>query len=343
MLRIFAPSIFTIFALLTFIASAAAQFPIPGEVIDVIDGKTVLVAIPGGKVKVELQYIDVPEQGQELHDTVKEHLRTLVVGRSVEYRPKTLLPDRAIGRLTIRNVDVSQQMLRDGAAWHHPIEESGQEKSEYVIYASNEATAKLEKIGVWSVAGLRPAWELRAESMEKARREAEERDARTAANRHSRGTNPSLGNVGALANGYDPVTRTGYLGTSYLGVREVDRATEKEQRTAIDISYFYKQDIHNRRKGTFVISIVSLSKQWRFLTDNDLIILGDGNVVIGKPKRTASMEGNYFREKLAYQVSRSTMERIVNHDEIVMKLCGYVLQPSVGLKYILYNLLQVSK
>lgn len=338
-------SIFTsLLTIFTIVVSAAAQFPIPGEVVDVIDGKTVLLATPSGKVKVELQYIDVPEQGQELYDTVKEHLRNLVVGKSVEYRPKGLLRDRAIGQLTIRNVDMSQQMLRDGAAWHLPIEGSGQEKSEYVVYASNEATAKIEKIGVWSIAGLKPAWEVRAENRERERREAEGGDARTAANRNSRGANPSLGNVGALLNGYDPVTRTGYLGTSFMDVREADKAMEMEHRTAVDISYFYKQDLHNRRKGIFVISVISLSKNWRFLTDNDLIVIGDGrNVIIGKARRTASNEGDHLREKLTYQVSRSTMQRIVNNDQVMLKLGGYVMQPSPGFKYILYNLLQVSK
>jgi endonuclease YncB( thermonuclease family) len=63
-------SVFAFLAIFMFVASASAQLTIPGEVIDVIDGKTVLVAIPGGKVKVELQYIDVPDQGQQLSDTV---------------------------------------------------------------------------------------------------------------------------------------------------------------------------------------------------------------------------------------------------------------------------------
>ena len=151
MLRATSLTVITFFAILMFVASAAAQLTIPGEVVDVIDGKTVLVAIPGSKVKVELQYIDVPEQGQQLSDTVTAHLRSLVIGKSVEYRPQVLLKDRAIGRLTIKNIDISQQMLRDGAAWHKPIDSSGQERAEFDIYASTEAAAKQERIGVWSI------------------------------------------------------------------------------------------------------------------------------------------------------------------------------------------------
>ncbi len=350
MFRIFALTIFTSFTILTFIVAASAQRTIPGEVVDVIDGKTVLVAIPGGKVKVELQYIDVPDSSQQLSDTVKEHLRQLVVGKSVEYRPKSLLRDKAIGQLTIKNIDISQQMLRDGAAWHSPLEGSGQEKSEYVIYASTEAAAKQEKIGVWSIPGMKPAWERRAEKKDNSWQKeqyslAANRVAETAPNRKTNmptGANPSLGNVGALANGYDPVTGTGYLGTSFLGVTEFDKTIA--YKTAIDVSYYYKQDSNNKRKGTFVFSVISISKKWRFLERNNLILTGNGkDIVIGKAKRTSEKDGDDFSEKLVYAVNRSTLERVVNDDESQVKIGGYLIKPAPGLKYLLYNLLQVTQ
>ena len=42
-------TVFTFLAFFVFAASASAQLAIPGEVVDVIDGKTVLVAIPGSR------------------------------------------------------------------------------------------------------------------------------------------------------------------------------------------------------------------------------------------------------------------------------------------------------
>ena len=343
-------TVFTFLAFLVFAASASAQLAIPGEVVDVIDGKTVLVAIPGSKVKVELQYIDVPEQGQQLSDTVTAHLRSLVIGKSVEYRPKTLLKDRAVGRLMIKNIDVSQQMLRDGAAWHVPIQASGQGKAEYDIYASTEAAAKQEKIGVWSIPALKPVWERQIQKKDKAWQKEQSSFAATAfdgpvPSRSSSlpiGANPLLGNVGALANGYDPITGTGYLGTSFLGVTEIDKSSS--YRTSIDISYYYKQDAQNRRKGTFVVSVNSISKKWRFLERNNLIITGSGkDIIIGKAKRAAANDGDDYSEKLVYAVDRSTLERIVNDDESKVKIGGYFIQPAPGLKYLLYNLLQVTR
>src|SRR4051794_16313359 len=98
MFRILALSSFTLFAILGSAASSSAQHTIPGQVVDVIDGKTVLVALPSGKVRVQLQYIDVPETGQEFHDVAKAHLSSLVLGKFAEYWPKDMLLERAIGQ-----------------------------------------------------------------------------------------------------------------------------------------------------------------------------------------------------------------------------------------------------
>lgn len=350
MFRATSLTIFAFAAILPFVVSASAQLTMSGQVVDVIDGKTVLVAIPGSKVKVELQYIDVPEQGEQLSDTVTAHLRTLVLGKSVEYRAQTLLRDHAIGRLTVKNIDISQQMLRDGAAWHTPIQGSGQEKAEFVLYASTEAAAKDEKIGVWSIPSLKPAWERQTEKMNSALQTeqysfAARAFADPASGRTSRtptGANPSLGNVGALANGYDPESGRGYLGTSFLRVAELDKSSPSK--TALDISYYYKQDGNNKRKGTFVVSVISISNKWRFLERNNLVITGIGkDIVIGKAKRISEIDGDDFSEKLVYAVNRNTMERIVNDDEAQVKVGSYVIKFTPGLTYLLYNLLQVTR
>jgi endonuclease YncB( thermonuclease family) len=107
-----------------------------------------IVATGGGRVKVELQFIEVPEAGEQFYDTVKGHLRRMLVGKAVEFKPREILSGRVIGRVFLNNVDVSQQMLRDGAAHHVPRERSGQDKNQFDAYASTEALAKTEKRGV---------------------------------------------------------------------------------------------------------------------------------------------------------------------------------------------------
>src|SRR5687767_14617752 len=107
--------------------SALGQSRTSGTVIELVDGKTVIVALPTGKVTVELEYIDVPEQGQPLYQTVRDHLQKLIVGKQISFRLGGFVGSRMAGGLLLNGVDVSQQMVRDGAAWHIPRETSGQD------------------------------------------------------------------------------------------------------------------------------------------------------------------------------------------------------------------------
>lgn len=333
-------------AILAFSISAAAQMSIPGEVVEVIDGRTVVVALPTGKVTVELQYIEVPDQGQQLHDTVADHLRGLVKGKMVEYRPRTIFNQRTIGRLTLGDVDVSQQMLRDGAAWHIPQQVSGQERSEFDSYSATEATAKTEKRGVWSIPGLKPAWEVRAEKDAIADRLENDRSAAfgrrlssTGRSGPSTGANPALGNIGALINQYDPESKTGYVGTPVV---ELDNRGLAGERLAIGVTYYYKEDDRKSRKGSFVLTVVCMSNKPRLLTNNDLFVISDGSITnLGKPKRTVVKDGDIVRESLFYALSRKALETIANN-ETYLKIGDHVIQPT-GARYLLYTMLQITQ
>ncbi|MGQ0541125.1 MAG: thermonuclease family protein, partial [Blastocatellia bacterium] len=142
---------------------ALAQLRSGGEVVEMIDGKTVIVAIPSGRMTIELQHIEVPEPGQQLHESVKEHLKKFLVGKVVEFQPRTVMRGKTIGRLLLNGVDVSQQMLRDGAAWLSPDSQNGQSQEERNLYKNAETSARKELRGVWGVHGLLTAWEYRAE------------------------------------------------------------------------------------------------------------------------------------------------------------------------------------
>lgn len=152
---------------LIFGVSALAQRKFYGTVVEIVDGKTVVVELPtGGKITIELQYIEVPEPEQQLHQTVREHLQQMVYGKKIEFLPRGVTETKTIGQIFVGGVDVSQQMLRDGAAWHIAPEKSGQDEVQRDLYQNNEALAKTEKRGVWSVENLQPAWEFRAQKEE---------------------------------------------------------------------------------------------------------------------------------------------------------------------------------
>ncbi len=145
-----------------------------GRVVEIVDGRTVVVEPQRGvKITLELQHIEVPEPEQKLHQVVKDHLKKLLLNQVVEFKPRGFSETKTVGRVVLNGVDISQQMVRDGAAWYAVANIKGQDDSEVEAYRSIESQAKAEKRGIWSVTNLKPAWEFRAEKEEKRRQEEE--------------------------------------------------------------------------------------------------------------------------------------------------------------------------
>ena len=323
---------------------------LPGEVVDVIDGKTVVVALQTGKVKVELQYIDVPEPSQELYETVKVHLRNLALGKVVNYRPRNIFDDHTVGRLMLNDVDLSQQMLRDGAAWLIPVQVSAQDTSEFELYSATELAAKTDGIGVWSLPNLRPAWELRAERKEKTRRE--ERDAlmtpgygqgpqRTAGQWSDK--NPKLGNVGALLSGFNAASQSGFVSTSMIPVSDLAKDHPMDFKMAMDVTYWYKEDGLKGRKGMVVLTLIAEANKYHFAAQNELFVMGDGRTTsLGKAKRSVSGSGENMRETMAYQVTPDALKRLVDSDAAYLKMGNHVIVMMNG-RYLLLNILEVVR
>jgi endonuclease YncB( thermonuclease family) len=336
-------SIFTILLLIT--AANAQRRVLFGQVVDVLDGKTVVVQGTSGKINVELQFIDVPVAGEPMAEVVREHLRTLVQGKHIEYRIRNIQSDRTVGRLTVSAVDVSQQMLRDGAAWLVPSNLSGQDSNDFQLYATTEAAARDEKRGVWSMPDLKPSWE-RTSANQNAQTQQTAPVASTSSVLKLRGTwgdkNPRLGNIGPLINGYNAASRLGYLSTSFVGIQMVDGHTFDGD-LALDITYYYKEGEGKApRKGIYVFTIASRSRSMQFLKDNDLVAtFGEKKVNLGRPQRSATNDGMYDQEILKYRISREMLQKLVNTDDAYLKLgknAIYLAQ----VKYLLYNMLQLA-
>lgn len=155
-----------LFLLLVIPFSAHAQRYFTGQVTDVIDGKTLVVATETDRhITIQLQFIEVPEKDQPLNDVVKDHLRKLAFDQKVAYYATGLTQSAnlVLGKVFIKGVDLSQQMLRDGAAWYNLPEDRLYAQSDRDLYKNTETLAKNEKRGVWGVSGLKPTWEHRAE------------------------------------------------------------------------------------------------------------------------------------------------------------------------------------
>ena len=234
------PLLFILLVLLLSVSSFS-QRKFGGRVIEVLDGKTVVIEMESGKLTAVLQYIEIPEREQPLYRTVRDHLEKLVLGKTVEFNPHGITAEKTFGQLYVGAMDIAQQMLRDGAAWHISSEASGQDPQDSIVYRQNQEQARGEKRGVWGVENMKPAWQFRAEKIENAKRQQQNAlsatsitgatwtnaaSAKPAVNRKPGmwpDTNPSLKNIGALLNGYNAKTKTGYLGTSLLGVTEMNK------------------------------------------------------------------------------------------------------------------------
>ncbi len=360
--------------LLLLAGTGFSQRRFSGKVTEVIDGKTVVIEVETGKLTAVLQHIEIPEPEQPLYGTVREHLEKLVLGKKIEFRPQGMLPTKSFGQLYVGGLDIAQQMLRDGGAWHIGSDRSGQDKQESSAYQYSQDQAKNEKRGVWSIADMKPAWQFRAEREElrKQQEELKEQSALKArmasavpansANPAANGTpkmwadkNPALSNVGALLNGYNAEKKTGYISTPLMGISGLDKEGEQHQKdkpsqqvipehqAAMEITYIYKEG-REGRTGVYVIGLVSYSKEWKFLRSNSMVITADEKrVVTAKAKRTTDSDGALFRERLTYELRRSDIEAIANSNEMIIKIGNYPVTPTHGLQMVLYNLLQASK
>lgn len=338
-----------LFIFLAVAGDASAQMAFLGEVVEVRDGKTVVIKGPSGTLLVELQYISVPAAQHEMAVTVTDHLRTLALGKRVDYRSRILAEGRTIGRVSAGGVDLSQQMLRDGAAWLVPASVSGQDKSEFDRYAAMETAAKQEKRGLWAHIELSLTAEAKsqptvAEPLQIASSSPQKLRLPARVNRGPwSDVNPFLSNVGALDNGYNAVTRKGYIGTTLLGITDV-AAVKSEHKTAMDIIYHYTENGAKGRSGFFLVNVVSEGPSYRFLEKNDLVLMVDGKeVVIGKAKRKTFSDGIVMREHLAYEVSRSAVDKFANGSDVALRVKEYMIKPQPGLQMLVYNLLQASQ
>lgn len=328
-----------VFAILLSVLSANAQVTMSGKVVDVLDGDTVIIETLSGKFEATLQFIETPTREQAMFETVKQHLRQLVYGKSVIFRARTISDEASTGRLTLDEVDISEQMLRDGAAWHVPARLSAQARDEYDRYASHEAAAKKENRGIWAVKELASSW---------VRRDKELETGRTPRKQIPRvgkwgDVNPKLSNVGALFNGYNAASKTGFLSTGISMVSLTDAGFEDRYpnlKLYVDLTYWYKEE-PTGRKGTFVLTLISENDVAMFRRNQEmLLIIDNGKVALGRGKRMESRSGGKVFEKLTFNISRSNMQHMTK-DVTVMKIADHLITP-LSVRYMFFNMLEFS-
>ncbi len=155
-------------ALFLCVPNTFSQSLISGRVVDVVDGRTLVVENPSGKrLNVQLRFLEVPEPEQPLAAVVKNHLKELTAGKRIEVAGMRLLNNRIIGTGTIvdkdKKLDLSGQMMRDGAGWFDIYDAEGAVSDFAEVYKKIEASAKSEKRGVWGIPEMKTPWDFRSE------------------------------------------------------------------------------------------------------------------------------------------------------------------------------------
>lgn len=316
--------------------STTAQVTLSGKVIDVIDGDTVVIEIPSGKFEATLQFVETPTREQAMFETVKQHLKNLVLGKQVTFRARTVSYEASTGQLTLNGVDLSEQLLRDGAAWLIPMRFSAQQSDEYSRYASHETAAKNEKRGIWAVKGLTSSWERRDNELQTTA--TPRKELRPPGKWGDK--NPNLGDVGALFNGYNAASKTGFISTGISMVSlSNDGYDERFQnlKLYVDLTYWYKEE-PSGRKGNFVLTLISENDTAMFKRNQEmLLVIDNGRIALGRGKRVESRSSGKVFEKLTFNISRKNLEHMAK-DESVLKIADHLIRP-LSARYTFFTML----
>lgn len=127
------------------------------RVVKVYDGDTVTcLDDTNQQQKVRLAGIDAPEAGQDFGQVSRQALAGMVFGKTIE-----VVDDgrdrygRWIGRLYTDGIDVNQQMVATGNAWHYAA------YSKDPALAAAQSQAQAQGLGLWSQPNPTPPWEYR--------------------------------------------------------------------------------------------------------------------------------------------------------------------------------------
>ena len=134
-----------------------------GLVVGVHDGDTVTV-LDSAKVqhKVRLAGIDAPELGQPWGQRFKQGLSAAVYLKQVDIEwYKRDHYGRLVGKVQTDGHDVNLLQVSSGLAWHYVEYAKEQVPEDRQLYASAEATARRDGVGLWRDQMPTPPWDYR--------------------------------------------------------------------------------------------------------------------------------------------------------------------------------------
>ena len=129
-----------------------------GKVIEINDGDEITIFNMNRPVRIRLIGMDAPERNQPFGDIARQHLSDLVYNKQVLVEYSGIGEHSSlIGRVLLNDLDISAQMIRDGAAWFDSRATLSDSQRE--IYFQSEQAARKEHRGLWQSEGAIAPWE----------------------------------------------------------------------------------------------------------------------------------------------------------------------------------------
>ena len=152
-----ARTLVTALALMCPVGASAKEIQV--RVSGVLDGETITARDARDvEMRIRLHAVAAPKKDQPWSEAARQHLSDLTLGKQVTIVPMGIENNYIVGRVYLNGVDIGQQMIRDGVAWHfkHYVDE--QDKLSSRLYAECESAARSERRGLWQDPQPTPPW-----------------------------------------------------------------------------------------------------------------------------------------------------------------------------------------
>jgi endonuclease YncB( thermonuclease family) len=150
----------SVFLLLSSCAVVGAA-TLQAKVTEVPSGNTIVVSNINRALKIRLKGIAPPEVGQPFSEAAREHLKALVMDKTVMVDYSNLSDGYLQAKISLNQIDIGSQMLRDGVAWYDRSSDFTLNDADRILYAQCEEAARSEKRGLWSDQNAVAPWAFR--------------------------------------------------------------------------------------------------------------------------------------------------------------------------------------
>jgi endonuclease YncB( thermonuclease family) len=150
-----------VLSLLLGLAAGVSAATLQAKVVEVRTGNIIVVSNINRAVSVRLKAVVPPEAGQPFNDVARDHLKALVLEKTVTVEYTHFADNYLEARVLLNGIDIGSQMLRDGVVWYDHALDYELSQPDRDLYSQCEAAARAEKRGLWQDPKPLAPWEYR--------------------------------------------------------------------------------------------------------------------------------------------------------------------------------------